>query len=249
MGLLDGKIALVTGAGSGIGRTAALAFAREGARVVAADVVDGGEEVARAIRDGGGQAEFLRADVASQEDVRRMVAVVVERFGRLDCAFNNAGVGGASASTADYTLEDWNRVLSVNLTGVWLCMKHELLQMRAQGSGVIVNNASILGLVGFRNAPAYVASKHAVLGLTKTAALENARSGIRVTAVCPGFIHTPMVDRGLSEESARTIAGQHAMGRMGTPEEVADAVVWLCCDQASFVTGQPLVIDGGYVSQ
>ena len=216
---------------------------------MAADVADTVEETARRIQAAGGEADFVRADVSLPGDVERMVRATVERYGRHDCAFNNAGIGGASASTADYSFEDWNRVLSVNLTGVWLCMKHELRQMREQRSGVIVNNASILGLVGFRNAPAYVASKHGILGLTKTAALEYAQSGIRVTAVCPGFIHTPMVDSGLSAAAAQAIAGQHAMGRMGRPEEIADAVVWLCTDAAAFVTGQPLVIDGGYTAQ
>lgn len=248
------RVALITGAGSGIGRAAALAFAQDGARVVAADVdVAGGQETVRLIgqQGGGGEANFIQADIARPDQVEAMVAHAVATFGRLDCAFNNAGIGGAAALTADYTPEDWNRVLGINLTGTWLCMKYELRQMLAQGGGNIVNNASILGLVGFRTAPAYVASKHGVLGLTQTAALEYAQQGIRVNAVCPGFIHTPLVDSGLTgnpEMEAQLVAA-HPMGRLGTPEEVAGAVVWLCSEGATFVTGQAITMDGGYVAQ
>lgn len=251
MGLVDGKVALVTGAASGIGRAAALAFAREGAKVVVSDVSDHGQETVRMIQDRGGTASFVPCNVADPDDVARLIQSAVDAYGSLDCAFNNAGIGGTSASTADYALEDWNRVLSINLTGVFLCMQAELKVMQRQGRGAIVNNASILGLVGFRNAPAYVAAKHGILGLTKTAALEVAPAGIRVTAVCPGFIHTPMVDTAFQSDpqAAQAIANMHAMGRMGQAEEIADPVVFLCSDAASFVTGQPMVIDGGYVSQ
>lgn len=251
MGQVDGKIAVVTGAASGIGRAAALAFAREGAKVVVSDMSDSGQETTHKITAQGGEAAFIQCDVASPEQVERLIQATVDRFGQVDCAFNNAGIGGPSASTADYSVADWNRVLSINLTGVWLCMKYELQTMLPRGRGVIVNNASILGLVGFRGAPAYVATKHGILGLTKTAALEGASAGVRVTAVCPGFIHTPMVDTGFQgdPQAEQSIAALHAMGRMGQPEEIADAVVWLCSEAASFVTGQALVIDGGYTAQ
>lgn len=178
MSQVDGKIVVVTGAASGIGRATALAFAREGAKVVVSDVSDNGQETARMINAQGGEAVFTSCDVSIPEQVEDLIHSTVDRFGRVDCAFNNAGIGGSSASTADYTFVDWNRVLSINLTGVWLCMKYELQAMRRQGSGVIVKNASILGVVGFRGAPAYVAAKHGILGVTKTAALEVAPAGI-----------------------------------------------------------------------
>jgi NAD(P)-dependent dehydrogenase (short-subunit alcohol dehydrogenase family) len=250
MGSFDGRVAVITGSATGIGRAAALAFAREGAAVVVSDVAQTDETV-QLIRDIGGDVLSVTTDVSNPAQVESLVARTVERYGRLDFGFNNAGIGGASATTADYSVDDWNRVLSVNLTGVWLCMKFQIPQMLRQGGGVIVNNASILGLTGFRNAPAYVSAKHGVLGLTKTAALEYAQSGIRVTAVCPGFIHTPMVDSGLqgNEDLLNAISAMHAMGRMGEPDEIVAGVLWLCSDAASFMTGQPLVIDGGYLAQ
>lgn len=253
-GSMKGKVALVTGAGSGIGLEIALAFSRKGACVVITDIVEeGGQQTASKILCEAGEALFIKADVSKPEDMQRAVRETVQRFGHLDYACNNAGIGGASATSAEYTPEDWNNVIGVNLTGVFLSMKYELQQMLRQGrGGAIVNIASILGLVGFANAPAYVAAKHGVVGLTKTAAIENAKNNIRINAVCPGFIYTPMlVNAGMTEgsDSYNYIAGLHPVGRMGTANEVATAVVWLCSDEASFVTGTMLRVDGGYVSQ
>jgi len=251
-GLLEGKIALVTGGGSGIGRSSALEFVREGAKVVVADViVESGEETMEMIRTAGGDALFVSVDVSKATEVEALIDTVIEVYGRLDCAFNNAGVEGTGASTVAYTEEDWDRIININLKGVWLCMKYEIRQMVQQGSGVIINMASYLGLVGIENGAAYVASKHGVVGLTKTAALECARSGIRVNAVCPGFIRTPLIERVLTSRpgaEAKFLAIE-PVGRFGTPEEVAEVVVWLCSDRASFVTGHSMVVDGGCVAR
>ena len=250
--LLNGKIALVTGGSSGIGRASALAFAREGAKVVVADiVVDGGEETVRLIKQAGGEALFVKADMSKATELETMVKKVVDTYGRLDCAHNNAGIEGAMGTTAEYTEEDWGRVMTINLTGVWLCMKYEIPQMLKQGGGAIVNTASGAGLAGVPRMPAYVASKHGVVGLTKTAALEYAKSGIRVNAVCPGVIQTPMVERVTSQRPGmveKMIAAE-PIGRMGKPEEIAEAVVWLCSDAASFVTGHAMSVDGGALAQ
>jgi NAD(P)-dependent dehydrogenase (short-subunit alcohol dehydrogenase family) len=231
-----------------------LAFAREGAHVVIADISDAGHEAAGRIVVEGGDARFIAADVTDPAQVERLVAETVAAYGRLDIAFNNAGISGIEAGgglpTADYPLDAWNRVLNINLTGVWLCMKYEIPAMLAYGGGAIINNASIYGLVGAATASAYVAAKHGVVGLSKTAALEYAQAGIRVNAVCPGFIHTPMsahIDE--AEERGRGIVARHAMGRMGEPEEIAGAVLWLASPSASFVTGQALAVDGGYTTQ
>ena len=252
-GHLQGKVALVTGGGSGIGRASALAFAREGASVVVADVaVTGGNETVTLIQTAGGVATFVRADVSQASDVAALVDAAVATYGRLDCAHNNAGIEGTAALTAEYPEEDWDRVLAINLKGVWLCMKYEIPQMQRQGSGAIVNTASIAGLVGAYRMPAYVASKHGVAGLTKTAALEYARAGIRVNAVCPGVIRTPMVERFFLSRHPRAetrLSAAEPVGRLGTPEEVAEAVVWLCSDAASFVTGHTMAVDGGMVAQ
>ena len=251
-GRLDGKVALVTGGASGIGRATALAFAREGAKLIIADIqVDGGHQTVHMITENGGAAIFVRTDVSQAVEVQALISQAVATYGRLDCAHNNAGIsGGGRALTAEYAEDTWQQVIAINLTGVWLCMKYEIPQMLSQGSGAIVNTASAAGLIGGRGLVAYVASKHGVVGLTKTAALEYAQQGIRVNCVCPGAIQTPMTDRAWSDPGrrARVIASE-PIGRVGTPEEVAEAVVWLCSDAASFVTGHAMSIDGGLVAQ
>ena len=246
------KVALVTGGSSGIGRATALAFAREGAKVAVADLnIVGGEETVSLIKSVGGEACFIEANMAEAASVEAMVKKAVETYGRLDCAHNNAGVEGALIRTAEYEEDQWDQVIRINLTGVWLCMKYEIPQMLQQGSGAIVNTASGAGLIGVKRMPAYVASKHGVVGLTKTAALEYAKSGIRVNAVCPGVIKTPMVERvtgGRPDILDKMIAAE-PIGRSGQPEEIAEAVVWLCSDAASFVTGHAMAVDGGAVAQ
>ena len=252
MGQLDGKVALITGAGSGIGRASALAFAREGARVAVADiVVEGGEETVRMVKEAGGEAFFIKVDVANAADVEAMVNTVVDTYGRIDCAYNNAGIEGRLASTDAYPEDVFDKVIAINLTGVWLCMKYELPHMLKQGSGAIVNTASGAGLIGVAGMSAYVASKHGVVGLTKTAALEYAKSGIRVNAVCPGLIQTPMVERITAEQPqlGEALVAAEPIGRTGKPEEIAESAVWLCSDAASFVTGHAMSVDGGFVAQ
>ncbi|MGE4134054.1 MAG: SDR family oxidoreductase [Bdellovibrionales bacterium] len=246
------KVALVTGAASGIGRATALSFAASGAGVVVIDnSEEGGLETVRMIESKKGSAVFLKCDVSAESEVKKVVDETVKNFGRIDYAFNNAGVEGSQGITADCTSENWDRVININLKGVWLCMKYEIAQMLKQGGGAIVNCSSIAGLVGFQGIPAYVASKHGVIGLTKTAALEYAKSKIRVNAVCPGVIDTPMVERFTHGEAQATkmLIGNEPVGRMGKPEEIAEAVIWLCSDKAGFVTGHSLVADGGWVAQ
>jgi NAD(P)-dependent dehydrogenase (short-subunit alcohol dehydrogenase family) len=249
---LDGKAALVTGGGSGLGRATAVALARAGATVTVADVnEDGGKETARLVSEhAGGDVDFVRADVTQPDDVAAMVAKTVARWGQLDCAVNNAGMTGTAAPTADYSLDDWNRTIGLNLTSVFLCLKHEIPAMLERG-GSIVNMASGAGLVGFPGLPAYVASKHGVVGLTKAAALEYAGQGLRINAICPGSTRTPMLESfmGGDEQVERMMTRAVPLGRLGLPDEIAEAVVWLCSDAASFVVGHALAVDGGSVIQ
>jgi NAD(P)-dependent dehydrogenase (short-subunit alcohol dehydrogenase family) len=249
--LLEGKSALVTGGASGIGRAAALAFAHEGARVMVADVNEAeGRKAAQEIRDAGGEARFARTDVTREEEVATMVRETVDAFGGLDCALNNAGMTGAAGPIQGLELEEFERVIALNLVGVFLCMKHEIPAM-LDGGGAIVNMASGAGLIPTPALAPYCASKHAVLGLTKTAALENARTGIRVNAICPGSTDTPMLQAAMAanpQVREMILSGQPG-GRLGTAEEIAEAAVWLCSDRASFVTGHSMLVDGGAVAR
>ncbi|MCE2761351.1 MAG: SDR family oxidoreductase [Acetobacteraceae bacterium] len=251
---LEGKSALVTGGASGIGRATALAFAREGARVAVADILeDAAQNTVSEIKAMGGQALAIGCDVTDDDAVKAMIARAADAFGGLDCAFNNAGiapyqVNAGGQKIADVAPEAWRRLIDVNLTGVWLCLRHEVAQMRAQGSGgVIINTASILGLIGSATSSAYVAAKHGVVGLTKTAAADHAEDNIRVNAVCPGYIETPMTEETMRRRGERILA-RVPMARMGKAEEIAEAVVWLCSPKASFVTGVSWAVDGGYTA-
>ncbi|MCE5203789.1 MAG: SDR family oxidoreductase [Coriobacteriales bacterium] len=252
MGLVEGKVALVTGAGSGIGRESARTFAREGAKVVVADIMEeGGRETVRMIKDAGGEAAFVKCDVSKDADVQAAVQFALDTYGKLDCAHNNAGIEGPTAATGDISEEAFDKILEINLKGEWLAMRHEIPVMLAAGKGAIVNTASIAGVVAFMGMPAYTASKFGVNGITKVAAVEYAKAGIRVNSVCPGVIHTAMVDRLVAEtpEMEGGLTAATPMGRMGEPQEIAEAVVWLCSDRASFVTGHNMVVDGGYTAQ
>lgn len=253
-GMLEGKVALVTGAARGIGRAAAVLFAKEGARVAVADLgADGAAETVSLINDAGGQAISITCDVSDRAQVEAMVAATVAAFGRLDCAFNNAGIAGyqvdaAGQKTADWSEESFDRMIDVNLKGVWLSMRSELKQMVAQGGGgAIVNTASIAGLIGLPTSSAYVAAKHGVVGLTKTAAIEYGQAGIRTNSVCPGYIETDMT-RDTMARRGEQILGMTPMHRMGTPQEIAEMVCWLCSDRASYVNGANYNVDGGYVA-
>lgn len=248
--IFSNKVAIVTGGSFGIGRAAAILFAQKGAKVAIVDCVEDNETL-NAIKASGGDAIFIKCDTSNEAEVKNMVDKTISTYGRLDFAFNNAGIEGVPAITHECTTENWNRVMGVNLTGVWLCMKYQIPEMLKQNKGSIVNTSSVAGLVGFQSSPAYVASKHALNGLTKTAALEYARMGIRVNSVCPGVIKTPMIDRftGKKKEVEQQFESMEPVGRMGLPEEVAEAACWLCSDGASFVTGINMAVDGGWVAQ
>ncbi len=249
--IFESKTAIVTGGSFGIGRATAIAFAKRGAKVIVADwMEDKQNETIKLIETAGGSAKFVHCDVSCMTEVRNMVETTIDTYGRLDYAFNNAGIEGVTANTHECTEENWDKTVGINLKGIWLCMKNEILQMLKNQKGVIINCASVAGLSGFAGLPAYTASKHGIIGLTRTAALEYAKQGIRVNAVCPGVIHTPMVDRitGNDKEVEKQYISMEPVGRMGQPEEVAEAVVWLCSDAASFVTGIAMPVDGGFTA-
>jgi NAD(P)-dependent dehydrogenase (short-subunit alcohol dehydrogenase family) len=244
----ENKVVLITGGASGIGEATAMKFANEGVKVVISDIQeDKGKKLVDRIKQKGGEAIFIRADVSNEEDVRSMIRKTVDQFGRLDYAFNNAGIEGEQSPTHEATMDNFDKIMNINIKGVWTCMKYEIEQMLKQGQGgAIVNTASVAGLVGFEGLSHYTASKHAVIGLTRTAALDYGEKGIRVNAVCPGVIDTPMVERAFGENKD-DLAETKPIGRLGQPEEIASAVFFLCSEEASFVHGHPLVIDGGYV--
>src|SRR6266481_1695713 len=248
---LRGKVAIVTGGTSGIGRDAAVLFAKAGAKVVVAGRREAeGKETIDLIRAAGGDGLFVKTDVSRAADVRALVQKTVEKFGRLDVAFNNAGIEGSWSPIAEQSEEDWDSTIDINLKGVWLCLKYEIQQMLKQGGGgAIVNMASVAGFIGSAGAATYCASKHGVMALTKSAALETARSGIRVNVVCPAVIETPMADRAYEDPGVQKfVLGLHPVGRFGRAEEIAEAVLWMCSEHASFMTGQSLVLDGGLLA-
>jgi NAD(P)-dependent dehydrogenase (short-subunit alcohol dehydrogenase family) len=251
MALFDGKVAIVTGGGSGIGEAACHLYACEGAKVVISDIDEKrGNEVCRAIQNNKGDASFVRADVSNPSDCQAMVAAALEKYGRLDIAFNNAGIGGEANLTAEYSIEGWQKVIAVNLSSVFYCMKYEIPAMLQTGGGAIVNMASILGQVGFENSPAYVAAKHGVVGLTRTVALEYSKQGLRINSVGPAFIHTPLISSLEQDEQTRNLLiSLHPVGRLGEADEVAELVIWLSSEKASYVMGAYYPIDGGYLAR
>ncbi len=249
MGVLNGKVAIITGAAKGIGESTARLFATEGAKVVVSDIDEkNGKMVVKAITNSGGEAIFVNADSSIAKDNEELVATTVKSFGKLDIAVNNAGIGGPLAKTAEYPLDGWNEVINLNLSGVFYGTKYQIAEMLKNGNGSIVNITSILGQVGVSNSPAYVAAKHGIVGLTKTAAIEYAKNNIRVNSVGPGYIKTPLLD-GLDDKTLDYLVGLHPIGRLGEPEEVAELILWLASDKASFVTGNYYAVDGGYLAQ
>jgi NAD(P)-dependent dehydrogenase (short-subunit alcohol dehydrogenase family) len=250
MPLLKNKVAIVTGAGSGIGEAIAILFAEEGAKVIVSDVNEnGGQQTVEQIKNMGGEAIFIKADVSKVADNENLVQQTIRQFGALHIAVNNAGIAGQLSSVGEYPVEIWDKVIGTNLSGVFYGMRFQIPEMLKAGGGAIVNISSILGQVGFKGAPAYVAAKHGLVGLTKNAALDHSSQNIRVNAVGPAFIRTPMVTDNLSKEMLDGLAGLHPIGRIGEPKEVAELVLWLCSDKASFVTGSYYAVDGGYLAQ
>jgi len=250
MARLKDKVATITGGGSGIGRATCLLFAREGAKVVVADyIAEGGNETVRQISAAGGQAVFVQADVSKSADVQNMIGAAVRNYGRVDILFNNAGIEGPSAKLANLKEEDWDRVIAIDLTSVYLGMKYVIPEMIKQGGGVILSTASVAGLVGFQGSGAYAAAKAGVINLTRLAALEYADKNIRVNCICPGVIETPMVERVMGGRPRERIVRSEPIGRLGRPEDIANAALFLASDESSFATGAPFIIDGGYVAR
>lgn len=250
MKVLENKVAIVTGGGSGIGESTAVLFAENGAKVVVTDInEEHGNAVVKKIKDNGGEAIFIKADTSKPEDSERTVAETVKAFGKLDVAVNNAGISGPIQPVGEYDIEAWNKVIAINLSGVFYGLRYQIPEMLKNGKGSIINVASILGQVGFANSSAYAAAKHGVVGLTKNAGLEYGTSGIRVNAVGPAFIETPLVKSSLNDEAYNALANMHAMKRLGQPNEVAELFLWLASDKASFATGAYYPIDGGYLAQ
>lgn len=250
MDQLKNKVAIITGAGSGIGRATALLFADNGAKVVVADIDEkGGKQVVDEIAKKGAEAIFVKADASSFADNGTLVDSAVKKFGRLDIAVNNAGIGGPLGPTGDYPVDGWDKVIAINLSGVFYGMRHQIPAMKKTGGGSIVNIASILGHVGTAGSPAYVAAKHGVVGLTKAAALDHAKEGIRVNSVGPGYIKTPLLDNNLDKETMDMLVTLHPIGRLGKDTEVAELILWLASEKASFATGNYFAVDGGYLAQ